>query len=498
MLGADRLEQERIDASRLVERARARVAAGDLAGFADVATMLWRKINLPINALRDVGDQVAAEMDPLCDTALPPPWIDGEMPTTGEARLRLAADVLDVPWPTRRRETVLLSLLDGHGTPKVVWLDALAEEALAAPTSAARTRLLRLVVSSRLGATRSATTARVLAVLHEDDALDADLVDAAFTRDELYRVGRESLGSIVFGEDRPVGSAGFRETLRTSYDELVWDLTAAPDPDDWNVTPKSPSPRGLRFVLRGLDVWMGRLAAVPVAYVAEEYVEEMVDFLCSAELTGAERTDLIDVLGQRPDVERQKALRCQPSVAEAMPASLPAVDPPAPSASGSRSPAEIALSRQRASEDSWHPPTRPACSCPEHAEDVLHIEIPEIVPTSAASSTITVASLIEMGSLTVDVLPVDERTTELYGDGPDPEEILGPFHWCVGHGDEVRCRYDDRAALQVDQSMLERPGIERVFWYDREVFYVGAPTLCESGVLAAAARALADRRVRES
>ena len=40
------------------------------------------------------------------------------------------------------------------------------------------------------------------------------------------------------------------------------------------------------------------------------------------------------------------------------------------------------------------------------------------------------------------------------------------------------------------------PGIELVAWEDREVIHVGAPTLCEDGVLAAAARALMDPRVR--
>jgi hypothetical protein len=43
---------------------------------------------------------------------------------------------------------------------------------------------------------------------------------------------------------------------------------------------------------------------------------------------------------------------------------------------------------------------------------------------------------------------------------------------------------------------MERPGIERVEWVDREILLIGAPRLCADGVLAAAARALEDPRVR--
>jgi hypothetical protein len=37
-----------------------------------------------------------------------------------------------------------------------------------------------------------------------------------------------------------------------------------------------------------------------------------------------------------------------------------------------------------------------------------------------------------------------------------------------------------------------------VAWEDREDIHVGAPTLCSDGVLAAAARALLDDRVRKA
>ncbi len=67
-----------------------------------------------------------------------------------------------------------------------------------------------------------------------------------------------------------------------------------------------------------------------------------------------------------------------------------------------------------------------------------------------------------------------------------------------GLRDDARVSYDDDAPLPLDESLLSRPGIERVAWEDREVMHVGAPTLCRDGVLAAAARALLDDRVRSA
>jgi hypothetical protein len=51
--------------------------------------------------------------------------------------------------------------------------------------------------------------------------------------------------------------------------------------------------------------------------------------------------------------------------------------------------------------------------------------------------------------------------------------------------------------LPLDQALVDRPGVDRVEWMDREDFVVGAPALCAGGMLATIARALADPRVRQ-
>lgn len=133
--------------------------------------------------------------------------------------------------------------------------------------------------------------------------------------------------------------------------------------------------------------------------------------------------------------------------------------------------------------DGWIPPQPPACTCVEHIEDVLDVVIASRYPDPPST---TVRELLATGDLSV--VPMVEQ----WQGGHDG----GPLHWNLWAGDEARFHYADDAELSLDASLTARPGIERVDWPDREILLIGAPGLCAGGVLAAAARALEDPRVR--
>ena len=54
----------------------------------------------------------------------------------------------------------------------------------------------------------------------------------------------------------------------------------------------------------------------------------------------------------------------------------------------------------------------------------------------------------------------------------------------------------DSEAVDLDAVIAEQPGVDDVERLDHEIFLVAAPTLCADGMLAAAALALLDDRVR--
>ena len=150
--------------------------------------------------------------------------------------------------------------------------------------------------------------------------------------------------------------------------------------------------------------------------------------------------------------------------------------------------------RAKTAAEGTAPPTRGACSCPEHIETLLEVVVPMTLEMRAevgADEAMTVAELIECSALGVD--PAQDRW---FFDPRSGRRDDGPYHGTVWFGDEARMSYDDDAPVQLDESLDDRAGIERVAWEDREVIHVGAPTLCHDGVLAAAARALLDPRVR--
>ncbi|MEV4411342.1 hypothetical protein [Catellatospora sp. NPDC049609] len=306
---ADGDDPELAQLRHLVGQARAFAATGEHAELTRLATVIWRRVHDPLLALTLDTYDVLVEVDALYDAAFPPPASFG--PAAPEDRFRQVADVLDVPWPTPRRADLLACLVAGAG------VDGLAEEAVAAPPSASRTRLLRLLVRSRQSRPLRRTVARVLEALYEADALDLDTVEDAFTAENAPSDG-ERLSDVLFGENAERGAragADFLVALRAQFDEMVWRLTAAPNPDDWFAIPQSPKPRGLRFVLRGLDVWAGRLPAAPGTVDEDYYRRKLIAHLCAAELSGDESTELAELLRHRPEEERKVAVLGRPSLA---------------------------------------------------------------------------------------------------------------------------------------------------------------------------------------
>ncbi|MET7877349.1 hypothetical protein [Micromonospora profundi] len=141
--------------------------------------------------------------------------------------------------------------------------------------------------------------------------------------------------------------------------------------------------------------------------------------------------------------------------------------------------------------DDWRPPRQPDCACPEHLEDVLTL----VVPSRDWEEAPTVEQLLATGSLGVRPMDPTERFMVHFDEGQN-ESRLGPLHWLMWAGDEIYGCYDDDAALPLDRSIAAQPGVDLVEWYDREEFWIGAPGLCGSGLLAAIARALQDPEVR--
>ena len=104
---------------------------------------------------------------------------------------------------------------------------------------------------------------------------------------------------------------------------------------------------------------------------------------------------------------------------------------------------------------------------------------------------VTVADLLHPGGLSVRPARSDEQVPG------EPADLT----WNLGVYDDARAHYDDSddgGGIDLDVALAAQPGVDRVEWYDREVFLLAAPTLCADGVLATAALTLLDDRVRSS
>ncbi len=121
------------------------------------------------------------------------------------------------------------------------------------------------------------------------------------------------------------------------------------------------------------------------------------------------------------------------------------------------------------------------CGCSEHLDEVAGLTVPVATTTEADEPTdtpVTVADLVEWAALAV-------------------EDVEGePDRWLLWFGDETRRHYDDDALLSLEDVVASAPGVSDVVREDRETILVRAPGRCADAMLAIAARALLDDRVR--
>jgi hypothetical protein len=197
------------------------------------------------------------------------------------------ADVLDAPWPTVRRVTLLQSLADTHGH-LVPSRDPFVEPAIAAGDA----RLVRLLMSSPVGHISRPAVVRALDGLYGLGVLDAAVVEHALLGDRYlgYAVlGRAPVSDTVISV--PAACAGIVQDV---FDELLWRLTASDAPAEQARLPEVLVPRGLRFVRRALGWPEDHPAAARLG---------------AATLTPEEQTDLTSCLRGRPAAERLRAFR---------------------------------------------------------------------------------------------------------------------------------------------------------------------------------------------
>lgn len=276
-------EQERDGLWERVEQVRAAVKDGDLT--------LLRELGPVIREQRRRGDDRIGgnlrQRIPELDRALSDAY-DEAFPLAPGADV---CTVLDVPWATTTRDAALRALLDAPawGTPL---LDEVADRVIASGDVGA----MRVLVLTPLGRLTRYAVTRLLDALHAGGALDAELVEHAFTVDRW-------LGNTIMGRD-PAGGpppppATCADAVRPHVEEMLWRLTSAGVPDD-----ELPQvvPRGLRFVLRALD-WTGE--------------ERTGRRLGASELTGAELAELVAHLRQCPLDVRLRAFHLRRDAGDA-------------------------------------------------------------------------------------------------------------------------------------------------------------------------------------
>ncbi|WP_155373771.1 DUF4132 domain-containing protein [Catellatospora vulcania] len=266
--------QERDALWQRVEQVRAAVKDGELALLRSLGSIVREQ-------LRRGDDRVGGNLEgriPDLDQAFGDAY-DEAFPLAPGADV---VTVLDTPWPTASRDAALRALLGWPvwGTPP---LDEVADEVIAAGDVGA----MRILVLTPLGRVARPAVTRLLDALHARDALDAHLVEHAFTVDRW-------LGNTIVGRDPSGGPslppAPCADGVRPYVDAMLWRMTTAGVPDD--ELPQVIPPRGLRFVLRALD-WTGE--------------EKTGVRLGAAELTDAELAELVAHLRERPPAVRQRA-----------------------------------------------------------------------------------------------------------------------------------------------------------------------------------------------
>lgn len=249
----------------LILRARQAAAAGDLPAMRTTAGHILRRLD-GRDAARGLPHADEQELDRLYDAAFP-------LTDPADAR-----DVLDAPWPTTARVRALLDLL-GVEHRHEVRLDPLVDAAL----DAGDLKLLRVIALTPLGPTCDVTKAPLLDALQAAGELDDEVVAQLATDTDLTRR--------LVGRGAPVVAAATAERFRPAHDDRLWQLVSAADVD-WDRLPTTPAPRGLRFVLRAMEVTGNWRAA---------------RHLGAAELTTDERAELIELLRDAPTERQERA-----------------------------------------------------------------------------------------------------------------------------------------------------------------------------------------------
>lgn len=281
-----------------------------LAAFAQERDALWQRVEQVRAAVKDVDLALLRELGPIIreqrrrgddrvgghlEDRIPD--IDQAFSDAYDEAFPLAtgADVLavlDTPWPTATRDAALRALLTSPawGTPP---LDEVADHVIASGDVGA----MRVLVLTPLGRVSRPAVTRLLDALHARDALDAALVEHAFTVDRW-------LGNTIVGRDPSGGAppppAACADAVRSYVDAMLWRMTSAGMPDD--ELPQVVVPRGLRFVLRALD-WAGE--------------EKTRRRLGAAELTEAELAELVAHLRQCPLEVRLRAFHLRRDAGDA-------------------------------------------------------------------------------------------------------------------------------------------------------------------------------------
>ncbi|MET8352180.1 DUF4132 domain-containing protein [Micromonospora sp. NPDC005206] len=275
---ADEVRHQRDALWRMVDEASALAKAGDLPGLRAYADLIRRALEAGNSIDRtgghldsNVGDVYAALND-IYDAALPVQRPDD--PT----------DVLDAPWPTASRTALFASIVDHEGWREPP-LEPLADRAI----DAGDVHLLRLLIRTPLGRARRETVVRVLDALHGVGALDVEIIERAFT-DDMY-LGNAIVGRSPTDSAARLTPAACAPAVRDYFDELAWRLTSPSEPE-WAALPEVLVPRGLRFVLRAVERRTDRRMAVRLG---------------AAELTGDERTALVEHLRDRPAEQQRYA-----------------------------------------------------------------------------------------------------------------------------------------------------------------------------------------------
>ncbi|WP_278261976.1 DUF4132 domain-containing protein [Nocardia sp. AG03] len=267
------VDEERRALGELVERARQRADdPAELRRIADQAlTRLAEGEDRALGHLEsNVGDLVAV-LDEIYDAAFPADDPDD------------VACLLAAPWPSAHRKALLARYL-GVDVRHRLLLDEVAGRAVAAGEVA----LLRLLVVTPLGWLDRTSVAGILDALYRADALDAAVVVRAFTDDRYLGyaiVGRDGSGEVT---GAPLACA---DAVRALVDEHTWRLVSGPEPVEWDRVPAGFAPRGLRFVRLALR-WTDESRA------AEHFG--------AAELTEAERAELVEELRSRPLAEQRR------------------------------------------------------------------------------------------------------------------------------------------------------------------------------------------------